>query len=238
MHSLTPESSLQVQQKLGADLVVVLDECTPFHGNYNSQQAVGRSACFLSIVITSDTPTTHLYSSACHLFAVDKAYTAASMRRSHRWALRSLREFRRLGCSGTSASGATGTVPDSDTAATAAAPCSTPLQALYGIIQGGVFEDLRRESAAFINSYPFFGTAIGGSLGADRATMHAVLSFTRPLVRDDRPVHLLGIGKLLSLIRSLTHSCSSLCLCLICHNTPPPLPYNVLQGGSEIFSTA
>lgn len=44
-----------------------------------------------------------------------------------------------------------------------------------GIIQGGVHEDLRAESVAFVNRQPFFGTAIGGSLGADRATMHAVV---------------------------------------------------------------
>lgn len=144
VHTLTPESSIQTQRKLGADLVVVLDECTPFH--------------------------------------VEKSYTAASMRRSHRWALRSLREFRRLGCTVKSSATAEGELPPKKT------------QALYGIIQGGVFEDLRRESTDFVNSYPFFGTAIGGSLGPDKKVMYEIMSFTRPLVRDDRPVHLLGIG--------------------------------------------
>jgi queuine tRNA-ribosyltransferase len=61
-------------------------------------------------------------------------------------------------------------------------------------VQGGVFEDLRRESVEFINAQPFFGTAIGGSLGDSRQTMHDVVAYTRALVRDDRPVHLLGIG--------------------------------------------
>jgi queuine tRNA-ribosyltransferase len=143
VHSLSPESSIQVQYKLGADLVVVLDECTPFHAH--------------------------------------RSYTAASMRRSHRWALRSLREFRRLGCA------APRPVGGSDGGS------GTP-QALYGIVQGGVFEDLREESASFVNQYPFFGAAIGGSLGPDKACMHGVVALTRPLLREDRPVHLLGIG--------------------------------------------
>eukprot|EP00667_Euglena_gracilis_P006041 EG_transcript_6083 len=126
---LTPESSIVIQRELGADLILVLDECTPFH--------------------------------------VDKAYTARAMRRSHRWAVRSLTEF---------------------------AAHDDGTQALYGIIQGGVHEDLRAESVAFVNRQPFFGTAIGGSLGADRATMHAVVGYTAARCRPDRPIHLLGIG--------------------------------------------
>ena len=139
IHTLSPETSIQVQHKLGADLIVVLDECTPFN--------------------------------------VEKSYTAASMRRSHRWALRSLKEYRRLG----------GGLP-------AEADSAKKPQALYGIIQGGVFEDLRRESVDFINKYPFFGAAIGGSLGSEKKTMYEIMSFTRPLIKDDRPIHLLGIG--------------------------------------------
>jgi queuine tRNA-ribosyltransferase len=65
---------------------------------------------------------------------------------------------------------------------------------LYGIVQGGVYPDLRQESVDFINAHPFFGTAIGGSLGDRRQTMHEVVGLTRAAVRDDRPVHLLGIG--------------------------------------------
>jgi hypothetical protein len=89
------------------------------------------------------------------------------MHRSHRWAQRSLDAFVKT---------------------------HAGKQALYGIIQGGVYEDLRDQSAAFINSLPFFGTAIGGSLGADKKSMHAIVAYTRSRVRDDRPVHLLGIG--------------------------------------------
>ena len=127
---LTPESSIEIQRKLGADLVVVLDECTPFH--------------------------------------VEKSYTKTSMERSHRWALRSLAAFQEQ---------------------------ETP-QRLYGIIQGGVFEDLRKESCAFVNEHPFFGHAIGGSLGKDPEQMYDVVHMTAEKLCKDRPVHLLGIGGL------------------------------------------
>ncbi len=129
-HFLTPEKSIQTQHELGVDLVVVLDECTPFH--------------------------------------VDKAYTKKSMDMSHRWAIRSLKEFQRLGEGGR--------------------------QALYGITQGGIYPDLRRESTDFLNSQPFFGSAVGGSLGASKEQMHDVVAVAMENLTKDRPVHLLGIG--------------------------------------------
>jgi queuine tRNA-ribosyltransferase len=128
-HTLTPEKSIQVQQALGADLIVVLDECTPFH--------------------------------------VDKSYTEQSMHLSHRWAERSLKEFQK-GSSG--------------------------IQALYGIIQGGVYPDLRKISAEFVNTLPFFGHAVGGSLGANKAQMAEVIDMAMECLNPSRPVHLLGIG--------------------------------------------
>jgi queuine tRNA-ribosyltransferase len=68
-------------------------------------------------------------------------------------------------------------------------------QALYGIIQGGWFEDLREESTRFISSSPFDGIAIGGSLGNCKRDMHQVLDWVVPRL-DDRPRHLLGIGEI------------------------------------------
>ena len=128
-HTLTPESSIEIQRKLGADLLVVLDECTPYH--------------------------------------VDRKYTENSLALTKRWADRSITEFERGhdGC-----------------------------QALYGVVQGGIYEDLRRESAEFVSSRPFFGHAVGGCLGAQEEQMHDVVRYSiEPLCRD-RPVHLLGIG--------------------------------------------
>ena len=78
-------------------------------------------------------------------------------------------------------------------------------QALYGIIQGGIYEDLRDESTAFINEHAFFGTAIGGSLGASKKDMHDIVAYTRARVRDDRPVHLLGIGGVRDIFHGVRH---------------------------------
>lgn len=128
-HILTPEISIEVQRKLGADLILVLDECTPYH--------------------------------------VDKAYTERSMELSHRWATRSLEAFKQT---------------------------HDGKQALYGIVQGGVYSDLRERSTTFLNATPFFGHAIGGSLGASQQQMYEVVSFTAERLRPDRPIHLLGIG--------------------------------------------
>jgi Queuine tRNA-ribosyltransferase len=84
-------------------------------------------------------------------------------------------------------------------------PMMPRTQALYGIIQGGIYEDLRDESTAFINQHAFFGTAIGGSLGASKKNMHDIVAYTRARVRDDRPVHLLGIGGVRDIFHGVRH---------------------------------
>lgn len=123
---LTPELSIAIQQKLGADIILALDECTsPFH---------------------------------------DYAYTRVALERTHRWALRCLE-------------------------------ARASSQALYGIVQGGYFPDLRIRAARFIASLPFDGYAIGGSLGRSKEDMGRVLEWTCPLLPEDRPRHLLGIGE-------------------------------------------
>lgn len=132
LHLLTPERSIQIQRELGADLIVVLDECTPFHA--------------------------------------DKAYTGRSLSMSHRWGKRCMDEFARGYDKG------------------------NDQQALYGIIQGGVYEDLRQEAADFVNSQPFFGHAVGGTLGGDKAQMQEVVAYATRNLKRDRPIHLLGIG--------------------------------------------
>jgi tRNA-guanine transglycosylase len=68
-----------------------------------------------------------------------------------------------------------------------------PRQAIYGIVQGGWFRDLREESADAISALPFEGIAIGGSLGKSKADMHEILEWVVPRL-DRRPRHLLGIG--------------------------------------------
>ena len=69
-------------------------------------------------------------------------------------------------------------------------------QALYGIVQGGTYEDLRKKSCDFINDNNFFGIAVGGCLGDTTEKMHSIVNYCMNNLRKDRPVHLLGIGYL------------------------------------------
>ena len=69
-------------------------------------------------------------------------------------------------------------------------------QALYGIVQGGKFDELRTESAKFIGSLPFDGFGIGGEFGDEKRTMTDMLDLTLPHLPYEKPRHLLGIGHL------------------------------------------
>jgi len=67
-------------------------------------------------------------------------------------------------------------------------------QAMYGIVQGGNFKDLRQKSAQYINSLGFDGFGIGGDLGDSKKATRAILDWTLPLLEEKKPRHLLGIG--------------------------------------------
>ncbi len=69
-------------------------------------------------------------------------------------------------------------------------------QALYGIVQGGKYKDLRIESAKFIGALPFDGFGIGGEFGADKKTMEEMLKWVIVELPEKKPRHLLGIGRL------------------------------------------
>ncbi|MBL8713183.1 MAG: tRNA guanosine(34) transglycosylase Tgt [Alphaproteobacteria bacterium] len=135
---LTPESSIDIQRKLGADLIVQLDECTPYH--------------------------------------VDKDYTARSMEMSCRWGDRSLAEWKRK---------------------------DDGKQKMYGIVQGGVYPDLRKESCEWTKNSDFFATAIGGSLGSTKEQMYEVVAMCAPMIHPTRPVHLLGIGSFIDVFSNV-----------------------------------
>jgi queuine tRNA-ribosyltransferase len=70
----------------------------------------------------------------------------------------------------------------------------TSKQALYGIVQGADFEDLRKEGAKFITKLPFDGFAIGGDIGESKDESRKILQWVLPLLDQKRPRHLLGIG--------------------------------------------
>jgi queuine tRNA-ribosyltransferase len=104
----------------------------------------------------------------CTPFHADRDYTARSTERTHRWLQRCLDWHGREG---------------------------PQRQAVFGIVQGGVHEDLRRESAEAVSAAGVDGIAIGGTLGRDKEEMHAVLAMTAPLLPPEAPKHLLGIGE-------------------------------------------
>ena len=131
-HLLTPEKSIMIQRKLGADIILVLDECTPYN--------------------------------------IDKKYTAEAMRRSHRWSTRSIEEFN-----------SSNYFPPNKG--------SSGEQKLYGIIQGGVYEDLRDESIDFNINNNFFGIAIGGSLGSNKSQMYDIVNYTSGKLGNNYPIH-------------------------------------------------
>ncbi|WP_300453443.1 tRNA guanosine(34) transglycosylase Tgt [Accumulibacter sp.] len=126
---LTPEGSMHIQHVLDSDVVMILDECTPY-------------------------PTSH-------------GAAAASMRLSLRWAQRSRHKHDQLG---------------------------NP-NALFGIVQGGMYEDLREESLASLIDIGFDGFAIGGlSVGEPKAEMTRILAHTAPRLPPDKPRYLMGVG--------------------------------------------
>jgi queuine tRNA-ribosyltransferase len=112
----------------------------------------------------------------CTPFNVTKDYTARSTERTHRWLERCLDWHEANG-------------PDG--------------QLVYGIVQGGVYQDLRTESAQAIAASRVDGIAIGGSLGADKPQMYEVVDWTTAALPEAPPRHLLGIGDVDDLIRGV-----------------------------------
>ncbi|MDX1993750.1 MAG: tRNA guanosine(34) transglycosylase Tgt [bacterium] len=124
----TPEVSMQIQQNLGADIIMCFDECPP---------------------------------------PIERTVVEKAVRRTHAWAAR-CREAH----------------PD-DT-----------VQALFGIVQGGIFPDLREQSAAFLQTLDFPGYAIGGlAVGETKQAMYDTLDVTLPCLPTDKPRYLMGVGE-------------------------------------------
>lgn len=101
-------------------------------------------------------------------------YTKFAMERTHRWAMRCLK-----------------------------ARSQKSGQALFGIVQGGDYEDLRKESAEFIGSLPFHGFGIGGSLGNSKESTYKILDWVIPHLPKNLPRHILGIGDFKGVIESI-----------------------------------
>lgn len=125
-HRFTPERAIDIQNNLGADIIMAFDECPP---------------------------------------ADDRAYNEIALARTHTWLERCVAHHQR------------------------------PEQALFGIIQGGIFPDLRQQSAQFVSQFDLPGTAIGGlSVGESKTDMHAILDLLDPLLPTHKPRYLMGVG--------------------------------------------
>jgi queuine tRNA-ribosyltransferase len=112
----------------------------------------------------------------CTPFHVERDYTARSMERTHRWLDRCVSWHGEHG---------------------------PPGQLLYGIVQGGVHEDLRAQSTAYIAGSGVQGIAIGGSLGQSKEQMREVVGWSLRDLPDEPPRHLLGIGDVDDLVHAV-----------------------------------
>ena len=127
-HFISPETSIDIQNALGSDIMMCFDECVPYPADYE--------------------------------------YAKQSMERTTRWAKRCKEHHK-----------------DWNT------------QALFGIIQGGMFRDLREQSAKDLVEMDFCGYAVGGlSVGEPMDVMCEVLDYTTPLLPRDKPRYLMGVG--------------------------------------------
>lgn len=134
-HQFTPESAVQIQEKLGADIIMAFDECAPPH---------------------------------------DRLYIQQAMERTHVWAERCLSAKTRQD------------------------------QTLFGIVQGGIFPDLREKSSEFITSLDFPGYAIGGlSVGESKEDMFMVIDVVNNILPFDKPRYLMGVGTPFDLIEAV-----------------------------------
>ena len=126
-HLFTPEKVMEIEEALGADIIMAFDECCPYPSTYE--------------------------------------YTKKSMERTTRWAERCKKAH------------------------------TTENQGLFGIIQGGFFEDLREISTNDLIKMDFPGYAIGGiSVGEPKEEFLKMLRFTTPLMPENKPRYLMGVG--------------------------------------------
>ena len=136
-HFMSPEKSIDMQNTIGADIIMCFDECAPADADYE--------------------------------------YTKKSMEMTTRWAKRCKDAHKR---------------PDD--------------QALFGIVQGGMYEDLRAESVRGLTEIDFPGYSIGGlSVGESKDTMYRILDATVPLLPKDKPRYLMGVGSVDALLEGV-----------------------------------
>ncbi len=155
LHYLSPEKSVEIQQRMGVDIAMAFDECPPY--GWSREQI------------------------------------EESMEMTHRWARRSLAALASVTGNGSRVSGAWS--PEATQPPRPVTRDLRPAPALFGIVQGGIYRDLRKRSVEEIASLDFDGTAIGGvAVGESKPEMLDIVRFTAPLLPSGKPRYLMGVG--------------------------------------------
>jgi queuine tRNA-ribosyltransferase len=165
-HFLSPERTVEIQLALGSDIMMCLDECVEYPASHETLQR--------AVSLTT------------------------------RWAKRAKEKVSGVGCqvsgkdgTGSGSSDASGTEPDGNLRASPDTWHLTPdtFPALFGIVQGGTDEELRRQSAEALLDLDFEGYAVGGlAVGEPKSEMYDTAQFTAELLPRDRPRYLMGVG--------------------------------------------
>lgn len=180
-HRLTPETAIQIQNKLGADIIMPLDVCTPFKADRTEvERAVAQTTqwakrCQAEFVKNKPARSSILAASG----EVLPSGTGAGLLREE---------------AASAASSNMPSIPPRHRRGGIAASNNSP-QALYGIVQGGVYPDLRERAAKEIQDIGFFGYSIGGELREGKEKQLAdVIRVTTQFLPEDSPRYLMGYG--------------------------------------------
>lgn len=160
----------------GGSLVKITEEGVTFqsHWDGSSHMFTPSSSMAMQHGLESDI---HIVFDDCTSYPVTHKKAQTSLVRTHRWAVESLEAHKKLNIEGMK--------------------IGKKYQALYGSVQGSIFEDLRIESAKFISSLDVDGIAVGGvSVGESKEEMVQVLNWVVPHLPQEKPRHLLGVGEI------------------------------------------
>ncbi len=166
-HTLTPEKSIEIQQNLGSDIIMVLDECAPYPA---SKEYIKKSL-----------EMTTRWADRCKKYFNKTQIPNSKIQINSKFQNPNLKQIQnyKFPAQGWSALG--GKIPNS---------------LLFGIIQGGTYKDLREESARQLLGIGFDGYAIGGvSVGEPSEKMFKAVDWTIPFLPKDKPRYLMGVGK-------------------------------------------
>lgn len=177
-HFFSPESSMEIQIALGADIVMAFDECT--------EHPAGRERARESMEMTAGWARRSKEYFEAHKHEVPWAASAAKAEIQEADLTARLKPCSSLQQTPIPAGGGRNHAGPNQAGMT---------QSLFGIVQGGMYTDLRRESAERLLELDFPGYAIGGlSVGEPRELTHDIIASTLPLLPKDKPRYVMGVG--------------------------------------------